>query len=148
MSNKQEREQKEVKNLFADKKFARDAWRSVGQAILQRPATKAPVMNDKEGNPTYQSLVDGYSYDTLAKDVKELCKEDRQPTQLEMIMQGQILKARYDTGAAIFVRDTLGAKPIDESRSQVDINNPYEELTDDELLALAEIRKKKANNER
>lgn len=140
MSNKQDRETKEMKNLFADPKFFRQAWRSVGQAILQNPASKPIQAYDKEGNPTPNSEIESYSYAKLKKDIASLQTEDREPTELEMILQCQIVKARCDTGAATFVRDTLGAKPVDESKIDAQVNNPYESLSDEELEALAKMR--------
>ena len=44
MSNKNDRESKEMQNLFADPKFARKAWRSVGAAIVQNPADRKSVV--------------------------------------------------------------------------------------------------------
>lgn len=140
MSNKQDRETKEMKNLFADPKFSRQAWRSVGQAILQNPASKPIQAYDKEGNPTLNSEIESYSYAKLKKDIASLQTADREPTELEMILQCQIVKARCDTGAATFVRDTLGAKPVDESKIDAQVNNPYESLSDEELEALAKMR--------
>ena len=147
MSNKNDRETKEMQNLFADPKFARKAWRSVGQAILQNPATKPVQTYDKDGNPTLSSEIESYSYAKLKKDIANLAKEGREPTELEMIMQCQIVKARYDTSAAVFVRDTLGAKPIDESKVDAQISNPYESLSDEELEALAAMRAAKEKDD-
>lgn len=143
MSNKQDRENKEMKNLFADPKFFRQAWRSVGQAILQNPASKPIQVYDKDGNPTLSSEIESYSYTKLKQDIANLQKVDREPTELEMILQCQIVKARCDTGAATFVRDTLGAKPVDESKIDANITNPYETLSDEELEALAALRASK-----
>lgn len=143
MSNKQDRENKEMKNLFADPKFSRQAWRSVGQAILQNPASKPIQVHDKDGNPTLSSEIESYSYTKLKQDIANLQKVDREPTELEMILQCQIVKARCDTGAATFVRDTLGAKPVDESKIDANITNPYETLSDEELEALAALRASK-----
>lgn len=140
MSNKQDRETKEMKNLFADPKFSRQAWRSVGQAILQNPASKPIQAYDKEGNPTLNSEIESYSYAKLKKDIASLQTADREPTELEMILQCQIVKARCDTGAATFVRDTLGAKPVDESKIDASVTNPYESLSDEELEMLAKMR--------
>lgn len=140
MSNKQDRETKEMKNLFADPKFSRQAWRSVGVAILQNPASKPIQTYDKDGNPTLTSEIESYSYTKLKQDIANLQKEDREPTEIEMILQCQIVKARCDTSAATFVRDTLGAKPVDESKVDANISNPYESLTDEELEALAKMR--------
>lgn len=147
MSNKNDRETKEMQNLFADPKFARKAWQSVGRAILQNPATKPIDARDKDGNPTLSSEIEMYSYSKLKHDIDTLGSEKREPTELEMIMQCQIVKARYDTGAATFVRDTLGAKPVDESKVDANISNPYESLSDEELEALAAMRAAKQSAE-
>lgn len=144
MSNKNEREQKEMENLFKDPKFARKAWQHVGIAIANSPASKPFVTHDKEGNPTLQSDIESYSYKQLHKDLESLGKERREPTELEMIMKCQMIRARYDTSAAVFVRDTLGAKPVDETKLDAKMTNPYESLTDEELEMLAEMREKKA----
>lgn len=147
MSNKNDRESKEMQNLFADPKFARKAWRSVGAAIVQNPAKRPIQTYDKDGNPTLQSEVESYSYAKLKSDIGNLGKEEREPTELEMIMQCQIVKARFDTAAATFVRDTLGAKPVDESKIDAQVSNPYESLSDEELEAIAAMRaaKEKSN---
>lgn len=145
MQNKEIRDRKEIDNLFKDPKYCRQAWRSIGNAILQSPVTRMPTDYDKDGNPTLRSSLEDYSYSSLKRDIATLCKQDgiteREPTELEMIMQCQIAKARFDTNAAIFVRDTLGAKPIDESKIDATLSNPYEDLTDEELAILAEHRK-------
>jgi hypothetical protein len=138
------RNEKEMVSLFKDPKFSRQAWRSVGMAILQNPAKKAPEQYDKDGNPTLQSEIERYSWNKLHADLQILGEKDRGPTELEMIMQCQIMRARFDTSAAIFVRDTLGAKPVDESKVDAQLSNPYEQLSDEELELIAEARQKKA----
>jgi len=147
MSNKNIREQKELQNLFGDPKYYRQAWKAVGNAILLQPATKPIPELDKNGVETLDSQIEQYSYDKLSKDIKELAKEDRQPTELEMILHCQMVKARTDTQAAIFVRDTLGAKPVDETKVDAQINNPYEQLSDEELEMLAKMREEKAKQQ-
>lgn len=52
-----------------------------------------------------------------------------------------MIRARFDTSAATFVRDTLGAKPVDESKMDMDVHNPYENLSDEELELLDNYRK-------
>lgn len=142
MSNKNYRTQKEMENLFADPKFARKAWKAVGHAILQNPAVKPHTELDKNGFETLNSQIAKYSYETLSKDLMTLGGEGREPTELEMILQCQIAKARYDTAAAIFVRDTLGAKPVDETKVDANISNPYENLSDEELELIAKHRER------
>lgn len=139
-----DRTTKEMMSLFKDPKFSRQAWKSVGMAILQNPAKKAPMQVDKEGEQTLQSAIEEYSYNKLAADIKALGEEDRAPTELEMILQCQIVRARFDTSAATFVRDTLGAKPVDESKIDAQVSNPYESLSDEELELIAKTREAKA----
>lgn len=144
MSNKSDRETKEMKNLFGDPKTARMAWRSVGAAILQSPCSSKIDIYDKDGTPTLDTQVEQYSYASLKRDIATLSKgADREPTELEMIFRCQALHARHNPASATFIRDTVGAKPVDESKSEVTNVNPYEELSDDELEALAAFRASK-----
>lgn len=147
MSNKNVRERKEMESLFADPRMARQAWKSIGQAIALQPATKPTALYDKDGNETINSQFEKYSYNQLAKDIQTLAKENREPTELEMILHCQMIKARTDTSAATFIRDTLGAKPVDETKMDANINNPYESMTDDELEMLQRYRKEHNVNE-
>lgn len=144
MSNKNIRERKELENLFRDPKYCKQAWKSVGQAILLQPATKPTPFLDKDGNETFNSTLERYSYEQLANDIKELAKEDRAPTEIEMIMKCQMVKARVDTSAAVFIRDTLGAKPVDESKVDASVHNPFESMTDEELELIAKHREEQA----
>ena len=143
MSNKSRREQLEMLNVFGDPKFTRQAWKAVGNAILRNPATRPIKQYDKDGNETFASQIEEYSYNSLKKDLHTLGEQDREPTELEMILTCQITKARYDTAAATFVRDTLGAKPVDESKVEANLSNQYEQLTDEELELIAAHREQK-----
>ena len=146
--NKTERERKEMLTLFANPKTAREAWRNVGAAILQNPATMRPATVDKYGEPDLNSLIEQYSYNKLKKDIDTLADKDREPTELEMIIACQAVKARTDTQAAIFIRDIMGAKPIDESKIDANVSaNQYEQLTDEELELLAAHRAQTAEQE-
>ena len=144
LPNKNIREMKEMQNLFADPKFSRQAWKAVGISIAMQPATKPAIIIDKDGNETTNSKIEQYSYNKLLNDIKQLGKENREPTELEMILACQMVKARTDTAAATFIRDTLGAKPVDESKVDAQLSNPYEQLTDEELEMLQREREKKA----
>lgn len=148
MSNKEEREQKEMKNLFGDPKTARLAWRSVGAAILQSPCSQRIDVYDKDGTASLDTQVEQYGYASLKHDLDSLSKggENREPTELEMIFRCQAIHARHNPASATFIRDTVGAKPVDESKSEVTNINPYEELTDEELELLAKHRAEKDNS--
>lgn len=147
MANKYHRTWAEMDNLFSDPKFFRQALKSVGQAILLQPAAKPIVHIDKDGVETYNSQIETYTYHSLAEDIARLRTPntvEREPTELEMILRCQMIKARTDTSAAVFIRDTLGAKPIDESKIDATVSNPYQELSDEELELIADSRRKKA----
>lgn len=144
MSNKEERERKEIDNLLKDPKMYRKVWQSIGRLIAQRPATILPTIVDKDGNETLSSMISSYGYSALKQDIASLTRDDGAPTELEMILACQMIKARTDTQAATFVRDTLGAKPVDESKAEVVTSNMFEQLSDDELEALAAYRATKA----
>lgn len=139
MQNKKARVRKEMQNLFSDPRFARKAWQAVGQAVLQRPAIPPRQFLDKDGNETYDSLVERYTYQQLAADV-DAAGNSYEPTVIEMIMACQARHAMHSTAAAVFIRDTSGGKPLDESKIDQTVVNTYEQLSDEELEALAAFR--------
>ena len=145
MSNKQDRENKELQNCIKDPRYARQFWRSVGTAIANRPAVRTPTTLDKDGNETMQSIIENYSYNKLKQDIERMTHDkNTEPTEIEMIMQCQMVRARYDTAAATFIRDTMGAKPVDESKVAATVSNPYDYLSDEELDLLAKHREEQA----
>lgn len=134
VSNKSYRELLETKNVFADPAYCREAWKSVGTAILLSPAIGCVGDID-----TREGSIEDYTYNKLCRELKAV---GRAPTELEMIFHCQAARARFDTSAAVFVRDTVGAKPVDESKVTVG-RSQYEEMTDDELEALLRYRQSK-----
>lgn len=139
-TSKEERQRKETEALFKNPRYAREAWKSVGIAILNSPA-QAPI--DME-DPTLDNLIEHYSFNSLCKDVATIVEGDRkEPTELEMIFRCQAIHARHNTNAAVFVRDTVGGKPVDESKVEQTNVNMFEQLSDDELEMLIAYREKK-----
>ena len=145
VSNKSYRELLETRNVFADPAYCREAWKSVGTAILLSPAIGC--IGDID---TRDGAIERYTYDKLCRELKDIgastsgngAVTGRQPTELEMIFHCQAARARFDTSAAVFVRDTVGAKPVDESKVTVG-RSQYEEMSDDELEALLRYRQSK-----
>lgn len=134
ISNRSYRELLETKNVFADPAYCREAWKSVGQAILLSPAIGC--IGDID---TREGSIERYTYQKLTEELKSV---GRKPTELEMIFHCQAARARFDTSAAVFVRDTVGAKPVDESKVTVG-RSQYEDMSDDELEALLRYRNSK-----
>lgn len=145
--NKEYRELCEMQNLFNDPKYIREVWRNVGNAILRNPATIPCKQLDRNGEETLESKVQAYTYQQLHSDLTTIGasagEQGREPTELEMILACQAVRARYDTSAAVFIRDTLGAKPVDESKVEQTVN-AFESLTDEELELLAAHRAQSA----
>lgn len=145
VSNKSYRELLETRNVFADPAYCREAWKSVGTAILLSPAIGC--IGDID---TRDGSIEAYTYRKLTEELKSIgastsgngAVTGRQPTELEMIFHCQAARARFDTSAAVFVRDTVGAKPIDESKVTVG-RSQYEEMSDDELEALLRYRRQR-----
>lgn len=134
ISNRSYRELLETKNVFADPAYCREAWKSVGTAILMSPAIGC--IGDID---TRDGSIESYTYQKLTEELKSV---GRKPTELEMIFHCQAARARFDTSAAVFVRDTVGAKPVDESKVTVG-RSQYEDMSDDELEALLRYRQSK-----
>ena len=143
--NKEYRELCEMQNLFKDPMYIRQAWRNVGNAILRNPASLPVITYDSKGAKTMDSMIQEYTYNKLHSDLREIANGDvaREPTELEMILACQAIKARTDTSAAVFMRDTLGAKPVDESKVE-QTTSIFEGLTDEELELIAAVRASRA----
>ena len=144
-TSKEERQRKETEALFKNPRYAREAWKSVGIAILNSPA-QAPINMEV---PTLDNLIEHYSFDSLCKDVATIVEGNRkEPTELEMIFRCQAIHARHNTNAAVFVRDTVGGKPVDESKVEQTNYNMFEQLSDDELEILVQYREQQAAAQR
>ncbi len=146
LTKKQLREQREFQTLFKNPKHARSMW---AQNVIDRytkPAFEPILITDKDGNLSPQSQIESAIWNNLKK---ELEKEglDRLPTEGEMMEACQAYYARHNATSYTARRDSMGAKPIDESKQSHDITtNPYGNYTDEELLviqkALEEYREK------
>ena len=137
---KEEREEHEHKSLFADERYAKKAWRGFISKSLEGEAKALPASYDpKTGEQTFQSQVDQMAYDNVKARLK---KEGltREPMQAELIVENNILRARFtDTTFNTLLDRTAGKvkEEINVSKSQ------FEELSDEELELLAKFRDSK-----
>lgn len=145
MTNKQLREQREFETLYKNPKHARSMW---AQKVFDRwsaPATPPCIIVDKDGNITPQSQIEQHVWNTLLKELKAQGL-DRLPTNGEMTEACQDYYSRHNSAAYTARRDSMGAKPVDESKQEHTTSNPLEGMTDEELLvmqkALQEYRNK------
>lgn len=135
LTNKQIREQREFETMYKNPKHARAMW---SQNVIDRYARTAlePItIYDKDGNPTPTSQIERAVWNHLLNELKEH-GEDRLPTEGEMMEACQQYYARHSSSSYIAKRDSMGAKPIDETKQQVSVSNPLEDLTDEELLVM------------
>lgn len=144
LTTKQIREQREFETLFKNPRTARAQW---AQNIIDRyakPALEPIKIYDKDGNLTPTSQIEVAVWNHLRDELK-LMGQDRLPTEGEMMDACQQYYARHNSSAYVARRDSMGAKPIDETKQQLSVNNPLEDLSDEELLvmqkALEEHRK-------
>lgn len=141
---KEEREIREYKSLYSDERYAKSAWKQLMDYSLQSPGKKLPVTYDKEGNTTFQSELDRMAYENVKARLIEQGKE-REPQQAELIVESNILRARFNDTTFNMLLDRTAGKVKDE----ITVNSsPFEELTDEELEALTAFRKSKETEDK
>ena len=135
LTNKQIREQREFETLFKNPKHARAMW---AQNVIDRyakPALEPIQIFDKDGNLTATSQIEIAVWRHLKNELEEMGL-DRLPTEGEMMEACQQYYSRHNAASYTARRDSMGAKPIDETKQQVQVNNPLEDLSDEELLVM------------
>ena len=145
LTNQQMREQREFEQLFKNPKHARAMW---SQSVIDRyarPAIEPIKIYDKDGNLTPTSQIEVAVWNHLVNELRER-GQVRLPTEGEMMEACQQYYSRHNAASYTARRDSMGAKPIDETKQQVSVNNPLEDMSDEELLvmqkALEEHRQK------
>lgn len=136
---KQEREEREYKSLFTDERYAKRAWKEIIGASLQSSARPLPEMLDKNGQVSPQSAIDLEAYHNVKERLRAEGK-DREPMQAELIVECAILRSRLDNGTLNMILERTAGKVKEE----LNVNaNQFEEMSDDELLALQAYREQK-----
>ena len=145
LTNKQLREQREFETMFKNPKHARATWAQHVIDRYARPALRPISITDKDGNLTATSQIELAVWNHLKAELEAL-GQDRLPTEGEMMEACQQYYARHNASSYVARRDSMGAKPIDETKQNVSVNNPLEDLSDEELFvmqkALEEHRQK------
>ena len=141
---KSEREVREYISVYADERYAKKAWKQLIGSALEGPAKELPVSYDpKTGEPTFQSQLDQMAYSNVKARLKAEGK-DREPMQAELIVESQILRARFTDTTFNTILDRTAGKVKDE----IAVNkSAFEDLTDEELALLAEHRKASEKHE-
>lgn len=141
---KSEREVREYISVYADERYAKKAWKQLIGSALEGPAKVLPTSYDpKTGEPTFQSQLDQMAYSNVKARLKAEGK-DREPMQAELIVESQILRARFTDTTFNTILDRTAGKVKDE----IAVNkSAFEDLTDEELALLAEHRKASEKHE-
>ena len=140
---KSEREKREYKSLFSDERYAKKAWKEFIGTSLESKGKALPVQLNKDGTPTLDSEIDNMAYQNVKARLKEEGK-DREPMQAELIVEAAVVRARFQDTTLNILLDRTAGKVKDE----VSVNtNPFEDLSDDELAALAKYREEKKAEE-
>lgn len=135
ITTKMIREQREFETMYKNPQHARAMW---SQAVAERyaaPAIAPIAVYDKDGNLTKESQIEIAVWNHLVQELKNKGL-DRFPSEGEVMEACQQYYARHNTSTYVAKRDSVGAKPIDETKQTVSMNNPLEGLTDEELLCM------------
>ena len=137
---KKEREEREYASLFQDQRYAKKAWRQVIAESLSANGKPLPeIIDPKTEAPTLQSEIDRMAYNNVVARLRAEGK-DREPMQAELIVECNVIRARFaDQPFCTLLDRTAGKVKEEVSISE----NPYDYLTDDELDALYEYRQRK-----
>lgn len=137
LTNKQLREQREFETLFKNPKHARGMWAQEVINRYARPALEPVIIVDRDNKPTAQSQLEVAVWNHLKTEL-EMQGLDRLPTEGEMMEACQQYYARHNAASYVARRDSMGAKPVDETKQQLTMNNPLEDMSDEELLVMQE----------
>lgn len=139
--NKKIRDTREFEALYRDPKYARLAWSDNVAKSYFRPAIKPLLLYDKDGNLTPSAMIEQNAYNAVVEELK-LQGLDRLPTEGEVMERCQAYYARHNAAAYTARRDSLGAKPIDETKINATVSNPYGDMTDEELQVMVDALEK------
>lgn len=132
LTNKQIREQREFETLYKNPKHARQMWADKVVSRYAKPAIEPIKVLDKDGNLLPSSQVEIAIWQHLLEELKSQGLS-RLPTEGEMMEACQQYYSRHNASSYIARRDSMGAKPIDESKQKISVANPLEEYSDEEL---------------
>lgn len=128
-----ERQRAEMAAILSNQKLAKNAARSKALAMLYTPMErpKDRYIIAKDGTPvqTEESIREQEAWDRC----KILCKEDQLPTMWDVMNNGQAFAGITNSANYVAIRDTAGLKPIDETKMTLIPENPYADMTDEEL---------------
>jgi hypothetical protein len=136
---KERREELEAISRYTDPKHANKAWKQVIGKALEAPGKPLPAIVDKYEQKTVASLIEEQAYSNV-KSRLESEGLSREPMQVELLVEANIIRARHDSSTFNILLDRSAGKVKDEL---VISKNAFEELSDDDLEAIAKARELK-----
>ena len=94
------------------------------------------ILGQKTDNPTLDCDIDLMAYENVKNRMRAEGKT-REPMQAELLIENNVLRARFADGALTTILDRTAGKVKEESSLS---DNPYEDLTEEELLMLKRHR--------
>ena len=147
LTNKQLREQREFETMFKNPKHARAMWAENVISRYAKPALQPIPVTDKDGNLTPTAQIEMAVWKHLKSEL-EAMGSDRLPTEGEMMEACQQYYSRHNAAAYTARRDSMGAKPIDETKQSLTMNNPLEDMSDEELLVMQKALEEHRNKQK
>lgn len=128
-----ERQQAELAAILGNEKLAKNGARSLALKTLYTPLEKpaARYFVTKDGTPiqTEESIKEQEAWERC----KANCADDQNPTMWDVMNNGQAFAGITNSANYSAIRDTAGLKPIDETKLTLIPDNPYANMTDEEL---------------
>lgn len=128
-----ERQAKELAMLLGNERNAKNAARSITLRSLyypmNRPSPRYTFNKNGDQIQTEESIKQQEAWDRC----KARCKPDQNPTMWDVMNEGQAFEAITNSNSFVVVRDTAGLKPIDESKMILQPENPFANMTVEQL---------------
>lgn len=135
-----ERQFAELSAILGNERTAKNAARSLSLRTLympmDRPQSRYTLSKGGEAIQTEDSIREQEAWDRC----KAACGPDQNPTMWDVMNNGQAFSGITNPSAFVALRDTAGLKPIDETKLNIAPDNPYERMTDEELLIAKRIQ--------
>jgi len=128
-----ERQAKELAMLLGNERNAKNAARSITLKSLyypmDRPNPRYTFNKNGDQIQTEESIKQQEAWDRC----KARCKPDQNPTMWDVMNEGQAFEAITNSNSFVVVRDTAGLKPIDESKMILQPENPFANMSMEQL---------------
>ena len=133
---KTEREEHEYKSLFTDERYAKKAWKALIGQSLQSDAADLPEFVDAKGVVAPQSIMYKVAYNNVEERLKSKGM-NRKPMKAEVLVECNVIRGAFDNQVFTTLLERTAGKVKEELNV---ITGQFEELSDEELTKLKEMR--------